>query len=129
VPPELRAIDQEILGYTRDVDHAWLATMKTGYLYRRNGRAVGYGYAGVDNGPFALLDAADYPTVLAHAAAQAAARGDAQTGFEVPLINRQAVQYLLRRGYRMGSFITFYMCDAPLGRLENYIVTGPPIFL
>jgi hypothetical protein len=35
----------------------------------------------------------------------------------------------LGRGYRMDSFFAFHMCDAPLGRLENYIVTSPPFFL
>jgi GNAT superfamily N-acetyltransferase len=127
--PELRAIDREVLGYTRDVDHAWLAQSRAGHLYRRNGRVVGYGYTGRNNSPFALLDAADFPAVLAHAAAQAAARGEAEMGFEVPLINRHAVDFLLRRGYRMEPFFEFYMGDAPLGRLENYIVTSPPMFL
>jgi GNAT superfamily N-acetyltransferase len=129
VLPALRAIDQEILGYTRDIDHTWLAQVRQGHLYRRNGQVVGYGYAGANNSPFALLDPADFPAVLAHAAALAAARGDAETGFEVPLINRHAVDYLLGRGYRMDSFFAFHMCDAPLGQLENYIVTSPPFFL
>ena len=129
VMPELRAIDREILGYERDVDHAWLAQTRTGHLYRRKGRVVGYGYAGGNNSPFALLDPADFPAVLAHAAGQAAARGAEETGFEVPLINRHAVDYLLGRGYRMDSFFCFHMADGPLGRLENYIVTSPPFFL
>ena len=126
---ELRAIDQAIVGYTRDSDHSWLARTHAGYLYRRQGQVIGYGYAGASNGPFALLDAADYPVVLAHAEAHAAARGEAETGFEVPLINRHAVDYLLRRGYLMDSFFAFYMSDAPLGQLENYVVTSPPFFL
>ena len=40
VMPELRAIDREILGYERDVDHAWLAQTRTGHLYRRKGRVI-----------------------------------------------------------------------------------------
>jgi GNAT superfamily N-acetyltransferase len=127
--PELQAIDRVVLGYTRDRDHVWLAQTHSGHLYRRQGQVMGYGYAGASNGPFALLDAGDYPAVLAHAEAQGAARGDAETGFEVPLINRHAVGYLLRRGYRMDSFFAFYMCDAPVGKLENYIVTSPPFFM
>jgi GNAT superfamily N-acetyltransferase len=129
VLPALRAVDQVILGYTRDVDHLWLAQSRQGFLYRRGDRVAGYGYAGAPNGPFALLDASDYPAVLAHAEAQAAARGDDETGFETPLINRHAVDYLLRRGYRMDSFFAFYMCDHPLGQPEHYIVTGPPFFI
>jgi len=129
VMDDLRAIDQEILGYTRDVDHEWLAQVKHGQLYRRAGRAVGYGYAEAGSGPFALLDPSDYPAVLAQAAALAVARGDAEVGFEVPLVNRHAVNYLLRRGYQMDSFFAFYMCDAPRGRPENYILTSPPFFM
>ena len=101
----LRAIDREILGYTRDADHEWLAQDRQGYLYRRAGRVVGYGYAGPGNSPFALLDPADYPAVLAHAESQAAAEGLDETGFEVPLINQQAVNFLLRRGYKMDAFL------------------------
>jgi len=129
VMSELQAIDREILGYARDVDHAWLSQTRQGYLYRRDGHVVGYGYVGSNNSPFALLDAADYPAVLAHAEAQAAARADEETGFEVPLINRHAVDYLLRRGYRMDSFFAFHMCDESIGKLENYIVTSPPFFM
>ncbi len=125
----LRTVDQAVLGYTRDVDHLWLAQTRQGFVYRRGANVVGYGYVGVANGPFALLDAADYPAVLAHAETQAADRGDSETGFETPLINRHAVDYLLRRGFRMDSFFAFYMCDHPLGQLENYVVTGPPFFM
>src|SRR5205807_1174062 len=77
----LRAIDREILGYTRDADHVWLSQTRRGHLYRRGGRAVGYGYVASPNGPFALLDGADYPAALAQAEALAAARGDDEAGF------------------------------------------------
>ena len=125
----LQALDKAILGYTRDVDHLWLAQTHHGFLYRRGGQAVGYGYAGASNGPFGLLDPSDYPAVLAHAETLAAARGDGETGFEVPLINQHAVDYLLRQRYMMDSFFAFYMSDHPLGRLENYICTSPPFFI
>jgi hypothetical protein len=81
---------------------------------------VGYGYASSPNGSLALLDPADFPAVLAHAGGLATARADEETGFEVPLINRHAVDYLLRRGFLMDNFFAFYMSDAPLGKLENY---------
>lgn len=129
VLPELRAVDQAVLGYTRDVDHVWLARERQGCLYRRKGRVVGFGYAGANNGPFALLDPADFPAVLAHAAAQAAARGDKETGFEVPLINRAAVDYLLRRGYCLDPFFALYLCDTLSSQFQNYVVTSPPFFL
>jgi hypothetical protein len=77
----------------------------------------------------AMLTPTDFPAALAHSAAQAAARGDQETGFEVPLINRAAVDYLLSHDYRMDPFFAFYLCDAPVGHLENYVVTSPPFFL
>jgi GNAT superfamily N-acetyltransferase len=126
---ELEAVDQQILGYTRDLDHTWLAQTHQGFVYRRNSAVVGYGYTAANNGPFALLDARDYPAVLAHAETLAAERGIEEVGFEAPLINQHAVDWLLRRGYRMDSFFAFYMCDHPLGKLENYLVTSPPFFM
>ena len=45
-PPidELGAIDGRCLDFRRDVDHRWLATQRHGWLHRRGGNAVGYGY-------------------------------------------------------------------------------------
>ncbi|MEO5885915.1 MAG: GNAT family N-acetyltransferase, partial [Candidatus Limnocylindrales bacterium] len=45
-PPfdELAVIDRATIGFRRDVDHGWLATQRPGWLYRRDGRAVAYGY-------------------------------------------------------------------------------------
>ena len=125
---ELRSVDLAVLGHARDADHAFLADNRRSFLYRRNGRTVGYGYHGDRVGPVALLDDRDFPAVLAHAERAAAERG-AEFGAEVPLINRAAVDHLLTRGCRMEPFITFLLSDAPFGRFENYIVTSPPLFL
>jgi GNAT superfamily N-acetyltransferase len=126
---DLNQLDQSILGYVRGEDHTWLMQDHRGFVYRRGGRVVGYGYIGFNNGPFALANADDFPTVLAHAETQGAARHAEQISFDVPLINRAAVEHLLQRHYVMEIIFMFYMSDAPLGRLENYIVTSPPIFL
>lgn len=124
----LDEIDRQILEHTRPVDHGWLQSDRQGFFYLRDGRPVGYGYQGTSFGPFALLEASDYPAVLAFAEAQAY-RQHTNIGFEVPLINQQAVQYLLRRGYRMDGFFTLFLSTRPFGRFENYIYTGPPFFL
>jgi GNAT superfamily N-acetyltransferase len=124
----LATIDAAVLGHRRDVDHAWLLTDRQGYVYRRNGQPVGYGYVGQGSGPFALLSDSDYPAVLAHAETQAAAH-ERNFGVEAPLINRAAVDYLLSRGYQMDQFIALFMCDEPFGRFENYLCTSPPFFL
>jgi hypothetical protein len=123
------ALDRALLGHRRDVDHSWLMSERQGYLYIRGDRSVGYGYVGARNGPFAVLDADDFPAVLAHAENEAAAHGRKEFGIEVPMVNRVAVDYLLARGYRMDSFIAILMSDTPWGSFEHYIVTSPPFFL
>jgi len=124
----LSTIDQAIIGHTRDVDHEWLMNDWEGYLYRREGKPVGYGYIGYHSGPFALLDERNYLPVLSHAEHVAVERGD-KFGVEAPLANRHAVDYLLMRGYQMDSFFEFFMTNDPFGKFENYIFTSPPFFL
>lgn len=130
------AIDKAILGYRRDVDHEWLLGYRQGYLYRRNDQPVGYGYVpkgdNTSGGPFVLLDQADFPAVLAHAENEAHKRdASKEYGFEVPMINRTAAEYLLSRHYEIDSFFEFFMTDAPerFGGLANAIITSPPFFL
>jgi hypothetical protein len=125
----MAALDSTLLGHRRDVDHAWLLGDRQGYFYFRGDRPVGYGYVGVRSGPFALLEASDFPAVLAHAETQAAAQGRPEFGLEVPMVNHVAVDYLLARGYRLDSFMAILMNDGPFGRLENYILTSPPFFM
>jgi hypothetical protein len=95
----------------------------------RNERPVGYGYLGVRNGPFTLLDETDFPAVLAHAESQALRQGRKEFGLEVPMIIQVAVDYLLGRGFRLDSFMAVMMTDRPFARFENYILTSPPFFL
>ena len=125
----LAEIDKTVLGFTRQVDHNWFLSERQGYLYSRNDQPVGYGYLGVRNGPFALLDEADFPAVFAHAESQALIQGRKDFGLEVPMINQVAVDYLLGRGFRMDSFMAVMMTDKPFGRFENYIFTSPPFFM
>jgi ribosomal protein S18 acetylase RimI-like enzyme len=127
--PVLARLDRAILGHSRHADHAWLLEVAQGYLYRRAGQPAGYGYVGHNYGPFALLEMADFPAVLAHAENQAQARGADRVGFEVPLVNQAAVDYLIGRGYRLDGFFAFFMSNVPLGRFENYICTSPPFFI
>ena len=124
----LATIDRQVLDHSRDTTHRWLLSDRQGYLYLRDGQAVGYGYTGVTNGPFALLDDADFPTVLAHAENDAAAHGR-EFGVEVPMVNQAAVQYLLSRHFWIDSFMTVLMSDRAFGNFENYILTSPPFFL
>jgi GNAT superfamily N-acetyltransferase len=125
----LRAVDQAILGFTRDVDHQFLLQDRQAILFQRDGQVAGYGYFGKGTGPIALLDAADFPAVLAWAESEAAARGDDEFGMQLPLVNRHAVDYLLGRGFQLEDFTVFFMSDEPFGRFENYVFTSPPFFM
>jgi len=124
----LRDIDLEILGFARDAVHEFLLGDRSGTLYRRGGRAVGYGYEGKSTGPIALCEASDFPAVLARSEA-AAARGDGRFGVNVPLVNRSAVDHLLARGFQLLDLPTLLMSDEPFGDFERYVVSSPPFFL
>lgn len=124
----LAAIDRAVLDLRRDEEHDWLLANRTGYLYRRGGRVVGYGYLGPSAGPFAVLYPRDWAAVLGHAEAEAARRGET-FGVEVPTVNREAIHFLIRRGCRLDSFFSLFMADHPFGHFENYIFTSPPFFL
>ncbi len=125
----LGEIDREVIGFRRDVDHQWFLANRRGFLYVRNGRPAGYGYVAESSGPFALLDAADFPTVLAHAESTAQAAGYTQFGVEVPMVNETAVTYLLSRNYKMDVFMAMFMSERPLGHFDRYLVTSPPFFV
>jgi hypothetical protein len=125
---QIAAIDRQIVEHRRDEDHAYLRAQRQGFLYKRGGQAVGYGYVGKDGGPFAILDPADYPAVLAHAEGAANQLTD-HFYLEVPLINTQAVDYLLAQEYQMSAFTTLFMSATPFGRFENYIFPSPPFFM
>lgn len=127
---DLGEIDLAIIGYRRNVDHQFLITDRTLYIYKRNTSIVGYGYIKKDfTGPFAVLDSRDFPAILAQAETQAHMLGSALVGFEPPTTNTIAIDYLLQRGYRLEAFMGTIMSNKPFGKLENYILTNPPSFL
>ncbi len=52
---ELIRIDNAILGFHREAEHAWLLQNRQGHFYKRDKEFVGYGYLGEHNGPFAVV--------------------------------------------------------------------------
>lgn len=126
----MNAMDEEIIGHRREVDHRYLINDRKLQVYKREGRVVGYGYLRKSlYGPFALLEAADFPAVLAHAESWAHAIGDSAVGFETPTVNKSAIGYLLSRKYRLEGFMGSIMSDEPFGKFGNYLLTSPPYFL
>jgi GNAT superfamily N-acetyltransferase len=128
----LATIDREVLGYRRDVDHRWFAEERPGQVYRRDGDIVAYGYEPIApswGGPFAALDPADLPRLLADAETVAHRAGHEQVWFDVALINRTALDHLLGRGYRLESFPMVFFADANLGRFDRYVSFSPSLLV
>ena len=125
---DLKRIDREIVGHARELVHQWIAAAREGFIYKRDGEVVGYGYIGLNNGPFALLDDHDFPAVLAHAESLMAGRGE-DFGAETPLINTKAIQYFIERKYQLDSFTPIFMSNVPFGRFENYLCFSPEFFM
>jgi GNAT superfamily N-acetyltransferase len=124
----LDEIDKRIIGHSRGEIHRWIATTRDGFVYKRNGAVVGYGYVGGGNGPFAVLDEKDYPAVLAHAESLMAEKGE-EFGAETPFINRGAIQYFTERKYQIDSFTVLFMSNEPFGKFENYLCFSPIFFM
>ena len=121
-------IDKTILGHSRGIVHEWITTTRDGYVYKRKGKLVGYGYIGSSTGPFALLDENDFPAILAHAESRMAEKGS-DFGVEVPLINKKAIQYLTDRKFQIDAFTALFMSNEPFGKFENYLCFSPIFFM
>lgn len=127
---ELRRIETAVLEFDRGDELRWLAERREGYLYRRNGAAIGFAFVGLEGtGPIASLDPADQPAILAHVEGRAAALGRSEVSFECPMTNEVAIRHLLDRGFRMDPFYTFLMASRSFGQLDRYIGFSPPFVL
>lgn len=124
----MNRIDKQVIGHSRPVVHEWIVTTRDGFVYKRGGEIVGYGYIGSSNGPFAVLDENDFPAVLAHAESLVAERGG-EFGVETPLINKKAIQYFMDRKYQIDSFTALFMSNVPFGKFENYLCFSPEFFM
>jgi len=125
---DINRIDREVLAHRREPIHQWIASTRKGFIYKRNGDIVGYGYVGSSNGPFAMLDNNDFPVVLAHAESLMAEQGK-DFGAGTPLVNASAVRYFIERKYKIDSFSTIFMSNVPFGKFENYLCFSPEFFM
>jgi GNAT superfamily N-acetyltransferase len=125
---DINHIDRSILEHTRGSVHKWIATSREGFVYKRSGKIVGYGYVGSSSGPFALLDEHDFPAVLAHAESLLALKG-LEFGAQAPLINTRAIQFFIERKYQIDSFSAIFMSNVSFGKFENYLCFSPEFFL
>ena len=124
----LHRIDREILNHTRADIHGWLASRRDGFVYKRDGEVVGFGYVGGSHGPFAALNADDFPAILAHAESLTAEKGE-DFGVSVPMVNQKAADYLVSQKYKIDGFTALLMSNVPFGKFENYLTFAPEFFL
>jgi GNAT superfamily N-acetyltransferase len=127
----LAEIDRALLGFRRDADHRWLASQRPGWLYRRDGEAVAYGYHPTRplwGGPYAALVATDLPVLLADGESAAARAGHPTVTFDLALTARTGFDHLLSRGYRIDPFVMVFFTDGPIEGLDRYVLTSPPFF-
>lgn len=123
-------IEAAVLEFDRGDELAWLAGRREGYLYRRSGADIGFGFVGLEGtGPIATLDPVDQPAILDHLCSRAAVLGREELSFEVPMVNGVAVRHLLDRGLRLDPFYTYLMSNRPFGRFDRYVGFSPPFVL
>jgi GNAT superfamily N-acetyltransferase len=126
---DIAGIDAAVLGVVRDDEHRWLLEHRQGFLYTRYGQPAGYGYVGQQAGPFALLDTADYPKVLAHAETYSTERGYDMFNVNVPSINKAVIDYTLHHGFRLDPFYCLLMTDKLFGKFDHYALMTPMFFI
>jgi GNAT superfamily N-acetyltransferase len=125
----IAAIDDAVLGYRRDEIHQWLLQTRQGFVCYRQQQAVGFGYVGQHSGPFAALEATDFPAILAYAETNAVEQALENFAVVAPLINPTVMNYLHSRRYQMGRFVAEVMMDEPFGHFDHYVATAPMFFL
>ncbi len=124
---ELNALDHDVLGFERAVDHAYLAREgRRGFLYcDRTGAALGYGYTSEAGrvGPVVVADRELLGPVVAHLVTAIEPRG--AFGIWVPGAAEGAVVPLLHAGFRIDGFPTILCWDRPFADWSRAIPISP----
>jgi GNAT superfamily N-acetyltransferase len=126
-----REIERWILGFARgEGEVRWLLADREGYLYLREGVAVGFAFVGRNGaGPIAAPDPLDLPDILLHVEGRASELGIERLDLQVPAPNEVATRHLLGRGFRLDPWINLLMSDRPFGMFDRVLSFGPPMFL
>jgi GNAT superfamily N-acetyltransferase len=128
---EVATIERAILGYARgEAELRWLLERREGYLYRRDGKGVGFALVGREgSGPVAALDPDDVPELLLHVEARAHAQGVERLSLDVPGVNAVAVRHLMGRGFHIDPWVNVLMSNVAFGQFDRFIGFSPPMFL
>jgi len=124
---EVTVVERAALGYPRGLaELRWILERREGYLYRRNGQTVGFGFVGKSGaGPIAALDPDDLPGELLHVESRAHALGVEELSLQVPGVNAVAARHLLGRGFRIDAWVNLLMSNRPFGQFDRFIPFSP----
>jgi GNAT superfamily N-acetyltransferase len=132
VLPELRALDAAVLGFERSVDHRFYLGEggRSGWLFRRAGRAVAYALLRPTGsiGPLASRRAADVEPVLRFVLAELAARGVETVRADVPASCVGAQRVLWEAGLLYVVSPGLVLASRPFGRLDRYLPASYGMF-
>jgi len=128
---EVRAIDEAVTGIDRTLDHEWmLRSGRRGWVFRRRGRAVAYGFLGGDGtmspgqvGPVAALDTEDVAPALAWLLAQTG-DDEERVVVTVPGVNVEAQRLLWGCGFALRGMVALLGASRPFGRFDRYTLAG-----
>lgn len=123
-------IDREVRETRREVDHRfWLSEVKLeGRQVRHGGRLVGYYYfKGEAFGPAAWMEAEGAEALLTLGCREAAAQSET-VSLRVPGINHDTIRFALKQGFRLSGTTAHLFTSAPIGRMEQYLASGPSLF-
>jgi hypothetical protein len=124
---EIDALDREIAGFAHPQDHRFLRVEgRHGFLFLDpGGSAIGYGYASEVGrvGPVAVRDAALVAPVLGHLLRAVEARG--ASALWIPGHAGQALEGLLRAGFRLEGFPVLLCWSRPFADFSRYLPISP----
>ncbi len=126
----VRQIEAAVLEFDRGAEFRWLLEQREGWLYRHDGRPIGFAFVGrTGSGPIAALRPEDQSAILDHVETRAAAIGVGTLSLEVPMVNEVAMRHLLARGFTLDGFYTLLMSNRPFGQFDRFIGFSPPFVL
>ena len=126
-PAERDALDREVLGFDRAVDHAFAGGdgRHTFAYVDEGGGLLGYGYASEAGrvGPIATRDAALLTPILAHLLVAVEPRGASSTW--LPGASDEAIRTALEAGLRIEGFPTILCWSTRFGDFARYTPISP----
>jgi len=126
-PAERDALDREVLGFDRPVDHAYAGGdgRHTFAYVDAAGALLGYGYAAESGrvGPIAVRDRSLLAPVLAHLLVAVEPRGASSTW--LPGASDEAIRTSLEAGLRIEGFPTILCWSTPFADFSRYIPISP----